>query len=458
MYISEAEKFLESIFVAHRDNKVSYRHVPLLHGPAGIGKTQLIKLVATKLNMACINVRVGQLESADLIGIPRSKRRFLSRKLEALFQKAEGHKGFGKFFEMTRGLVGLFTLTETFMVYDLPNFLPHYLKDEKGEIMMDGDRKILDIDGLGDMVVNRKELLELNDGDLTKVQGAVIFLDEINRIAGDDMKQAIFQLPEAYKMHTYQVPESCAIVAAANPNTNDYQVSEIDQDKAFMDRFMHIKLRTRVEDFLVWGERRGLHSGLLSFYNAMPDALQKEEKGYTLNINPTPRSAELINTLLTEVELPAEDSIRREAFMGILGNEYGPMLQKHLKENINRVLTAEEIMLDYDKHRKVIQDNVKHKRQDYLNQVWRNVYTYCSNGDNWDVIRDQIGNKDENDVEIPGCLDKFINDLPKEMAMTFVKQLITIKVDGTSLNEILGDSDTIFEFLKVINKQAEATK
>ena len=466
MYIQDAELVLESIFMAHRDNKVSYRHVPLLHGPAGIGKTQLIKYISTKLGMACINVRVGQLESADLIGIPRSKKRFLNKKLEELFAKAEKSDGLGKFFETTRGLVSLFASTDSYMVYDLPNFLPHYLKDEKGNVItvIDEDtkeeRKVLDIDGLGDMVVNRKELEEMFDGDMTKVKGAVIFLDEINRIAGDDMKQSIFQLPEAYKMHTYKVPEGCAIVAAANPNTNDYQVSEIDQDKAFMDRFMHLKLSTNVESWMSWAGRKGIHHGLMSFYNAMPDALQTNEKPYQLPIHPTPRSAELLNTLLTEVELPTNDSIRREVFMGILGAEFGPMLQKHLKENITQVPKAEEIILNYSKHQPLIQSMAKANNQDFLNQVWRNVYTYCQDAKNWDEIKNAINKPDPKNPGqmIPGNLDLYILDLPSEMAMTYVQQLIKIRVDNKPLNDILGDSDVIFKYLKQLSKKADATK
>lgn len=465
MYISEAELFLESVFKAHRDNKVGYRHVPLLHGPAGIGKTQLIKYLSTKLGMACINVRVGQLESADLIGIPRSKKRFLNKKLDELFAKAENSRGFGKMFEMTKGLVSLFAATESYMVYDLPNFLPHYLKDQKGNIVtvwdedLKTDRKVLDIDGLGDMVVNRKELEEMFDGDMTQVKGAVLFLDEINRIAGDDMKQSIFQLPEAYKMHTYKVPEGVAMVAAANPNTNDYQVSEIDQDKAFMDRFLHIKLRTNVESWMTWAGRKGIHHGLMSFYNAVPDALQVEEKPYKLPINPTPRSAELINTLLTEVELPQNDGIRREVFMGILGNEFGPMLQKHLKENISKVPTGEEIILNYPEYRALIQSNAKMKNQDYLNQVWRNVYAYCQNAENWEAIRNAINTIDPETKEVtPGNLDNYILDLPSEMAMTYVQQLIKIRVDNKPLNDILGDSEVIFKYLKKLSKKADSTK
>lgn len=421
MYIAQTEELLEAIYTAHRDNKVSYRFTTLIHGAAGIGKTQLQKFLATKLGMALINVRVGQLEPGDLIGIPYNVR----------------------------------VNKVNIMEYSIPNYLPQYKYDEHGEPVLRKDRShALDIERMGDIVQNRKELLEMFDGDLNEVKGAVIFLDEINRIAGDDTKQAIFQLPEQYRIHTYRVPDSCVLVAAANPSTNEYQVSDIDGDKAFMDRFMHIKMRARVEDWMAWAMGRGIHPDLISFYNEMPDALLAEEKSFNLNIHPSPRSAELIHTLLTEVDLPTDDSIRREVFMGILGDKYGPLLCNHLRENLGKVLTGSDIIEKYqvggDKGlRKLIKNAIKEKRVDYIDQVNRNVYSYLRNVENWETL--------ESDDNIEN-LEEYLKDLSSEQRMTLVQQLIKIKIGTRELNDILGQSDLIYETLKSDSSRSDGLK
>ena len=404
MYISQAEELLESIFIAHRDNKVSYRFATLIHGAAGIGKTQLMKLIATKLGMAIINVRVGQLEPGDLIGIPYNVR--VNR--------------------------------VNIMEYSIPNYLPQYKYDEKDQpVLREDGTHALDLARMGDIVQNRKELTEMFGEDLIEVRGAVIFLDEINRIAGDDTKQSIFQLPEQYRIHTYKIPDGCVLVGAANPNTNEYQVSEIDGDKAFMDRFMHIKLRARLEDWMSWALKRGIDPQLVQFYNSQPSALFEQEGRYELNVHPSPRSAELLHTLLNEVDLPAEDSIRSEVFSGILGDEYGTLLYKHLRENMGKVLTGEEVILKYTELRKLVLTKVEEKRVDYIDQVNRNLYAYLSNRENWDALENNMEN-----------FETYLTDLPSEIRMTLVQQLIQVRVGSEELNDIIGGSDPVYYTLK----------
>jgi MoxR-like ATPase len=373
-----------------------------------------MKQIATKLGMALINVRVGQLEPGDLIGIPYNVR-------------------------VNRANI---------MEYSIPNYLPQYKYDENDQPVLRADgTHALDFERMGEIVQNSKELVEVYGTSLVEVKGAILFLDEINRIAGDDTKQSIFQLPEQYRIHTYKIPEGCVIFAAANPNNNEYQVSEIDGDRAFMDRFLHIKLKARLEDWMVWAQKRGIDANLVSFYNSMRDALYEDEKHYKLNVNPSPRSAELINTLLTEVKLPADDSIRQEVLMGVLGDTYGPMLHKHLRENMGKVLSGEEVVTKYTSLRKYIVDAVKQKRVDYIDQVTRNVYAYLSNHENWDTLDEHEENFQE-----------FLKDLNPEIRMTHVKQLIAINANGESLNDRLGQFDIVFETLKVDANRADGIR
>lgn len=401
MYINQLKQVLKAIFESHVHNKVSYRFTPNVIGSAGIGKTQLMKEIANELNCALINVRVGQLEPGDLIGIPRE--------------------------ETINGI--------TVMKYALPGYLPHYKHDSDGKIMVREDgKKIIDIERLGSNVQNLDYLLEKNDGDLTKVEGCIIFFDEINRVAGDDTKQAIFQLPEQYRIHTYAIPENCALVTASNPNTDDYQVNEIDQERAFMDRFLHLKAEPRLEDWMVWAEKRKIHEGIISFVNADPNALFEKEAHYELPVRPSPRSMELLHTLLTEVDLPKDDAILREVFSGVIGSVFANNFVNHLKENMEKVVTAEEIIKNYPKVQKKIQKAVANKRMDYLDQVTRNMYVLLVEEEN--IKKFDVEGNMEN-------IEKFLQDLPPEVRMTLVQQLVQFD----HVNEILGASDVVFDTL-----------
>jgi hypothetical protein len=60
--------------------------------------------------------------------------------------------------------------------------------------------------------------------------GGIIFIDEINR-SKEDIKQALYQLLNEKRIHTYQLPYNYTIIAAANPPTLDginYDTSEFD--------------------------------------------------------------------------------------------------------------------------------------------------------------------------------------------------------------------------------------
>ena len=100
----------------------------------------------------------------------------------------------------------------------------------------------------------------------------IIFLDEVNR-ARRDVLQAIFQLVLDRKMHDKELPENWHVVAAMNPDTNDYTTTDV-SDKAFVDRFCWIKLTSTYEDFIQYGKVKGFNKNILSFINNQPTLLR----------------------------------------------------------------------------------------------------------------------------------------------------------------------------------------
>ena len=62
---SEIEQFIFELF----NSKYSWRQPPLLHGRFGIGKSQSIRRVATRMDADFIDLRLGQLEAPDLRGL-----------------------------------------------------------------------------------------------------------------------------------------------------------------------------------------------------------------------------------------------------------------------------------------------------------------------------------------------------------------------------------------------------
>lgn len=408
MYMQNLKKFTQTFVQKHRDNEMSTRLALNVIGHAGNGKTEMMEQVATHLDMAIVAPRAGELEGGEFTGIPIPK-------------------------DFSGGTV---------MNYALPGYLPHYKLDANGkpEVWIDDEgieRKRINVELLGAAVKNRRALEQKHGEDwANKVKGVVIFLDEVNRAQDDQTKMSIFQLPEKYAIHTYEVPDHCVVMAAMNPSTDEYQVNEMDQEKAFMNRFIHVKAEARTQDWLLWAERADVDPAITSYINADPNALQDKVDFFEINVPLTPRSwGKVVSTLLKDLDLRSfDDDVIREVLTGVVGSIHANNFVNHMKENMDKVVTGEEIIKDYKKVQKKITEAVDKNRMDYLDQVTRNLYVLLAEEENIKKF------KVEENIE---HIELFLADLPPEVRMTFVQQIIQFDY----MNELLGASDAVFEIL-----------
>lgn len=394
---------------AHRDHKVSKRIALLVRGERGIGKTTIGKEIATDLDMAFISIRPGQMEPGDLIGLPVREQKN-----------------------------GVWVSD-----YAKPSYLPVYKLDQDGKPQewTDEDgvaRKVLDIESLGGYVRNREDLLKKLGGDLTKVKGVILLIDEINRVAQDDTKQAIFELPE-YSMHSWVSPEGVFILAAANPDTNSYQVSDIFSDAAFLDRWTVIDLEPEANDWLAWAMKNKLSPIVTSFVNADTSVIfDKTEEMGELPIYATPRSMVSVHVWLEEIERPESEQTLEEVLIGIIGSERAHTLMVHMKENMERVLSAKDIVVDYPKWRHMIQKAASEEGGNnigYLHQCLRNLYAEISDEEK----AKELGFS-ENRVNIL----EFFKDLPADLRVSTAKQWLAFK----HLSRVISTTPEIFALLE----------
>lgn len=445
MYISQLEQTLTSFAIGHRDTLIgpltNRRFSTMIIGGAGIGKTESVLNIGTNLDMAVVITHVSQLEPGELLGIPRSV-------------------------EVRPGV--------TVQRYDLPGYLPHYKLDESGEIetkvFEDGIvRKVIDVLLLGSKVKNRRQLQEKHGFNWhEKVKGVILFLDEINRAVGDDTKQAIFELPGDYALHEYEVPESCIIIAAGNPSTSDYQVNEMDEEKAWMDRFIGLKVEGRLNDSIRYFQKKEYDPAILSFITSDEDALMEPEESFDLNVKRTPRSYKALDTLLKYIDLPDRDSVRQEIFMGVLGTEYGMSFSNHLKHNLETVPSGKTVLMNYESVRPLVQEALAENRFSYTDRIVRHVQVLFEDESlmkslSWiaateeDVVRIKssintevaIGDSIPNPAHVKNIVN-FLSDLPSEIRMS----LITQTIDFEWVNEFLGPEDIIYNTMENDSKDA----
>ena len=172
----------------------------------------------------------------------------------------------------------------------------------------------------------------------------IIFMDEINR-ARRDVLQAVFQLVLDKRLHRYVLPKNWFVVAAMNPNTDDYIVTDLN-DKAFMDRFCHIKLAPSRDEWFDYAETTGVKSELIQFLKEQPEMLQSKLEDFSLqDVKPSRRSWMAVDRLSkTEIGL----GLFSEVIRGMVGPEAAAAYIASLK-NADKPLTAKDILSNFDK-------------------------------------------------------------------------------------------------------------
>ena len=212
-------------------------------GAPGIGKTEIVKQVADELGIDLIVWHLSTIEPSDFLGIPK------------IVSIADGE-------EVDEETPGAVERT----VFRLPSIFP---------------------------TSNGK-----ND------KGLILFFDELNRAKGPVLSASL-QLTLEGQVGTYKIPSKCVIVAAGNRKEDvGGDVREI--EGALANRFTHVNLVPKFEDWLKWamvekwkaGEgvdpsvvgQRKVHPDVISFLSMHKEFFhkfddEKEELGW-----PSPRS------------------------------------------------------------------------------------------------------------------------------------------------------------------------
>lgn len=239
---------------------------------------------------------------------------------------------------------------------------------------------------------------------------AVIFLDEINR-ARRDVLQAVFQLVLDRRLHQYKLPQNVYVIAASNPNTEDYIVADIG-DQAFMDRFCHVKLTPSVSEWVEYADNRGFDRNLLTFIRQQPELLDGHKNEFSIDVLPSRRSWEAVNRLML-AETPTD--VLQELCYGLLGKAATVAFIDSLT-NSERPLTAKDVLENLEQVIKKVEDQSDPKtggRPDLLKVT-------C------DDIKKLLEKKNKIKSEEASNLLKFMKKIPGDICFNLARDLYVI--------------------------------
>lgn len=239
--------------------------------------------------------------------------------------------------------------------------------------------------------------------------GAVIFLDEFNR-ARRDILNGMFSLALDKTFHTIKLPQNCHIIAAGNPPTDEYYVTDINET-ALMARFAHIKLEPTFNEWATYAKESDFESTLIDFLKEQPQLLEDAKSSFTLPIKVDRRSYERVNRLF---KIGTPKDILEQLMSGIIGTERLVAYKLHL-QNSDKPISGDDVLLGKNMDLIKKWSNPIDIKSSLLNITSDNVY---------ETIELRIKNKEKalNKKE-QQKLFEFLELLPKEVFYPLMKRL-----------------------------------
>jgi hypothetical protein len=267
---------------------------------------------------------------------------------------------------------------------------------------------------------------------------AVIFLDEINR-ARRDVLQAVFPLILERRMHTLHLPKNVYVIAAMNPATDDYVVTDL-ADNALLSRFCHIRFSPSKLEWFEYMKEKKANASLVEFFQEQPEFLDPNVEEFELvGVKPDRRKAEQFSRLMaTDI---GEDLMQEVAY-GMFGPIAASALLAHLKK-AEKPISGLLAITQFDEVKdKIISwcDFEKGIRMDLIDATIKDVEAEIKKMD-----------KNISDVERANVL-KLLKIVPKEVCFGFVRGMIMVEWLADSVSK----DKEIMEILKAAKVEKKA--
>lgn len=227
----------------------------------------------------------------------------------------------------------------------------------------------------------------------------ILFLDEIEK-APVAVKNAALQLVLDREIGSYRLPDGWSIICAGNREDDGAFSQQL--GSALANRMIHFEVQPDYEAWLTWARQNNIMDGILGYLAFRPDHLYKYDPG--VNAFPTPRSWEMANTMLRNVENVTEQNELLEAVVGkVVGYEYRTWLTVYKNVRVEDILLKGELP-DFNKLE-------KGKEKSFIYAVTTAVAHYVKQRKSFDGIEAHTA--------------KFVMFLDAEMRTVFCKQIPT---------------------------------
>lgn len=378
-------KVLEFILKRCVEEKIT----PLVWGKHGIGKSQIIRTLFESEGYEVIDLRLGQLEVGDLIGIPAQ---------EYYCPMCETKFGFS-------------------------------VKEAQCPICAQSGKKV----PISGRTVWLPPSWFPQNG-----EKRLIFFDELNR-GRLDVQQATFQIVLDRRIHTHKIPDNCGIICAGNPSGGDYFVEEL--DPALLDRFVNIKFNLNTRQWISWAREHNIIPEIVEFIQTDNKYLGNENIKMEIPISASPRSYEFLSRLLKGV--PKKHSYWSEVATCVIGESAALAFMQSLKSDIEKPVKAQDVFDNWNKVKSRIKRQAEgygdeqDPRHDLLKETFEDIYDQIRDGKSKKLTNEQLLN-----------VGRFLLMIPEDLSFGAIKDLAPI----SDINERLLMSSIGTELFKILKK------
>jgi len=272
---------------------------PLLSGPHGIGKSQIVIKTAKELGGTALIVEGGSLKEGEITGLPfafenpdQSKEvRFIPYYHVANIKKLQK-----QYFEKLKK-VGF--LSKTITLNEQGIFINRAGNQFVLPLANEAERTLRGEDNLYQWGENLPYEVKLELITSKEIQPITLFIDELNRTDPQVMRE-LMNIILNRNINGFNLPWWVNIVAAINPSTQDSKYAVNEFDEAQTDRFLKIALDANLEEWVDYALKQSLDHDVVMAIASMEDIFVARAKGSEDidNMSPSPRSWEMVNYIV----------------------------------------------------------------------------------------------------------------------------------------------------------------
>lgn len=227
-----------------------------------------------------------------------------------------------------------------------------------------------------------------------------LFLDELPR-ASRDLQNAVLELALDYRYHFKELPIGWRVIAASNDNMDVYAGAVM--DPALYDRFLKIKFKPTVPEWLEYANQNSVHRAVISYITKFDSDLMPEniESGV---ISPSPRSWVALSRCINYMTDNNDDPLKDLDYLTLLSKGYlGDTISLNFVEYVRK---SYKVYSGKD----IIEKMTPELEQEFKDMIVTEIAFY-----NNEIIK-YLSNKNKLTHKQSENLYRFITAIPKEAA------------------------------------------